>query len=216
MITFGNKSSIITPTKEYLSTQTSATDANTYTFTDVSIGSAHEKRTIVFVITAEPTTTANNVLVCSLDNTIAAQQLIGGFEGTTRAMSRIFAVNMPGEQTTANLTIGFTGSQLQCVVHVYKLTNVLFNLFSGNTSDLVSMTVNVPDNGILIGGALHTTTGASTVVGLTEDYDQTFDSQQFAAGSAGPISAETARLIEFNGASGDHIGAVAVFSPYTG
>ena len=87
---------------------------------------------------------------------------------------------------------------------------------ASDTNDVVSMSIDVPEQGILIAGSAFESNGAITTVGVTEDYEDLtgcqFSQQFVAGGSAGPLSQETNRTVSFDGAnSADAVGRRSEF-----
>ena len=130
----------------------------------------------------------------------------------------IYWANVP-TGTSGSIVVD-PGNDANAGIGVYRATGIGTSITASDTAtdqdDVVSMSIDVPDQGILLGGAGFEVTGAITTIGVTEDYEDS-DASPVAdiivvGGSAGPLSQETNRTVSFNGSTGDAIGVAASFA----
>jgi hypothetical protein len=151
---------------------------------------------------------------CTLGGVTAAN-IVEGFDVSDGANIAIFAAHVP-TGTTGTITWTYDGLNLASVCDLFIATGInttptAFHT-AENADDVVSMSLNVPEGGIIVAGAHFTGTNALTTVGVTENADATVDGNRYGAGCAGPLAAETGRTVSFDGSAGDAYGVAASFA----
>lgn len=177
------------------------------TFTGVSIGAADATRRVIVVIHGSGTGGAVTAVT------------IGGISATIHASavdvddrSCIVSAAVP-TGTTATIVVTYTGSAWdEMGIAVFRAINLVSgtpHATATDTVDVVSMSINIPTNGILVAGCINNTSAGMTTVGVTENYDLAIGDDQMAGGCATGLPAQTNRTVSFDGSSSQANGVAA-------
>lgn len=180
---------------------TTGTDATIYTHNSINFGEAHKTRRIFVVAGASNGTSGAGDVSSATIGGVAATIHLNNFQGLVK--SAIFSAIVP-TGTSGTISITYAAEMFQHGIAVYSsyylLDTAPFDTAS-DTGDALSLNLNVPDIGIIVAGGCWTTTGGTTMTGVTE-YQDTTDGRQFASGYATGLAAETNRTISLNNGSG--------------
>lgn len=178
------------PVVEFTAQIAVTTDAASYSFSGVSIGSPSADR-YVFVAIASRTTNSGSDPTVTIGGVIATK-LIGAYHPTTTTTTtHIYAALVP-TGSTATVVVTFGASMLRCSIAAYRVTNWGGSLI-GSTADADRSAIS-GDVDLSIGGTSVISVGAAghlaAVVGYTglvEDYNITVEAIKTngAHGSAG-------------------------------
>jgi hypothetical protein len=75
--------------------------------------------------------------------------------------------------------------------------------------DIVTVSIDIPDNGILVASAAFESGGGITTIGVSEDYETDPAGEGWVSGHATDLTAQTGRTVSFNGPTGDAAGVAA-------
>lgn len=181
----------------YLDSDHSATDLSTYTFTDMSIGTAYNNRYIAIFVNVPSSSAAADVTSVTIGG-IAASQLIGT-QLTLNNKAYLYGAIVP-TGTTATVVIALDATAVRCAVSLYSIagqkSNTPINTYADIT-DPPSQSVVVPAGGCLVAFSQENgATLSATWTGATEDFDINLTD------SGGGITYTGAHLNSPNGFSG--------------
>lgn len=196
----------------YLGTVSSSSSATTYNLASAPFGQPAQERYIVCGITAERAAPTAYGIASSTIGGVAASVVVDAEESAGGFDSYIIIAKVP-DGTSGTISITFNSGQVLCHAGLWRVTGIAsptpFDTAS-DTADPVSMSIDVPDDGIVIGTATNATSGtAFATSGVTENYDVSFDGSRHVGGSVSGLSAQTGRTVTFNGASADCSGCCA-------
>lgn len=191
----------------YIGSTTLQNPSDPCTFTSAAIGTADAGRRVFVVIAVDDnsaTFTINTVTIGGISATIHVQA--SDTEGAVGIASAIVPTG-----TTANIVVDTSLTSPQDVsCSVYAAYNVVrttpYDTDFDNANDPSQTAVDIPDGGFVIAGCQHGNSGVAFVItGVTADYQATTPEAGFRWGSghAKNLSAQTARLIQFDGGTGD-------------
>jgi hypothetical protein len=146
----------------YIGKHTSTSDAASYNFGTVDIGTAASDRLVVVLPAARSSITDRNVSAVSIAGTNGTLHVAPGtFENPTAVSSRLVTTG-----TTGNITVTLNGAVVRCGIFVFTLTDYTSatphdtdgsNVDSTNTDAEVSATLTIPPGGVAV--AVVATTG---------------------------------------------------------
>jgi hypothetical protein len=136
-------------------TTPNTTDGTTFTFTNANIGTAHANRYVLVVVQA-----GNGNAAALTSCTIGGVEATLYASGTATAENRytgIFGRAMP-TGTTATVVATFNDTKGACHVAVHTVNSAtaltLHDTASGNNGSQVSVTIDVPENGLVLGSGV--------------------------------------------------------------
>lgn len=202
----------------YVATVSSTANASSYTFTDASIGTAASDRIVCVVVAYR---SAGNVTVSSVT--------IGGNAATAAAECQNFSTNTGfcgiyylavASGTTANIVVSLSGTAARCCVDVYEATGINSTPHATGTdiSSPYSISLDIPAEGVALGGFQAAATATVNWTNLTERADTQVESaMQAASASDNFATQQTGLAISVSSGSND-LPAFAVVSwgPATG
>jgi hypothetical protein len=184
---------------------------SSYDFLSQDLGTPAEDRILFVVLHTEAAPSDTGTVTIA---GVTATKYASAFDPGDGWIGAVYGANVPtGTTGTINITFG---SAVDIVgIGTFRATGIGTSPTAYDTSsdidDVVSMSVDVPQGGILIAGASFFVGSAVTTVGVTEDYDAEIVAfgPWGVAGSASGLSQESNRTVSFDGGTGDAAGAVA-------
>lgn len=189
-------------------------NATTYSFTDVAIGAADSTRRVLVSIRAIVVGTVSSVTIAGVTATIHEQA--NGGNGVVAGIASVLTPT--GSTATVAVTLSTQGGA--CFVASYRqinesITSPFDTLAATALSGAVlSGTIDLPNSGaaLAVAGFLSTTAGNSWV-GVTEDYDQTPDTNMQTTGASDDeMAQETNRTVSATNAGSPTNGALVAVS----
>jgi hypothetical protein len=168
---------------------------------------------VVAVLWASRSSVTRTLSSITIDGVAAAG--VGAAEPGNNIHSGIAYLEI-GSDSAVDVVLTFSGSMLFCGIKVYCVTNYQsatpsdsFGLGFGGTS--ISDVIDVLSGGALLAVCMYSNTGAITLTGVTEDYDEIYDANSRVAGGSLEVqTTEAARTIQGLGtAGGNTLAAVA-------
>lgn len=200
----------------YLQSTTIDSSNTTFNFTGENFGSASSDRVIIVVVRGYPFNPGDDPISSATIGGVSATVHVDTFDPDAGTNSAIISAPVP-TGTSGTVSVTFVGTNSRARISVYHATGIDTGATAydtaSNLDDVVSMTIDIPDNGILVAGAHFGSSGAVTTTGVTEDDEASLSADVVVAGSAGPLSAETNRTVSFDGATGDASGVAVSWSP---
>ncbi len=154
-----------------------------YTFTNMDIGaepSGGERRFIIVTSGTLSSAGSNPVLtdmdIQGLDAAGLASLSVGN-----RVSSGIWSVEVP-TGTTATIEVTAANTCAACAISVYRVISGpdgITTTVDENGARPIDLVLNIPANSVAIATAMCRNAGSVTWTGLTEDYDQDIDSNDF-------------------------------------
>ena len=144
----------------------SATDSNTYTFTNRALGSAQADRRIIVGLcmrVAGTTTTVSSVTVGGVSASSVIDVPNNGGGNTT--LGALYIADVPSG-TTGDVVVTFSGTVLRCGVNVWRMVGAASGTASSTGStqlDNTGVSVTVPANGSAVGYAVTDATSVPTM-----------------------------------------------------
>ena len=204
----------------YVSSNSSSTDATSYTFTSQSIGTASATRIVVVAVYCRATTAGSNISSVTIGGNTMTQQVTKGNSDTSGGQSRVALYTYPlTTGTTATIVVNYSATCARCGIAVYNLfdatseTPVVTNTSNGSATLTLSSNTLSGDVGIAAGNS--TTTGPTFAwTGLTENSDFTVETNAMSTASLLFSSNESPRTITATtgGAANDVCGVFAMWS----
>lgn len=163
----------------FLHTTVSTADTNAYTFSAEDLGAAASDRNIIVTIMSRSTTggiTISSVTIGGVSATITGQTNAGA--GPSNVGGIVIAEVPTG--TSGDIVVTFSASMLRCGIGVYRATGLTsINASDSDSTNALaapSVSLDVPANGFVIGGAATATSTTTTWTELTETFDGVIES----------------------------------------
>lgn len=187
-------------TVTYLATVNDTSDASSYTFNNVSFGQPDAKRHIfVFVSTNRAVTATNTISSVTIAGTAGTLAVKRDNVGTLQ--SGIYFRNVP-TGNTGSIVVSLTSVALRCsiiVMALYEYSSVSVsssNTAGANSSTPLTVTVNTPSNGLLLGFVSKRIDNPVLTTGISETLDSEYSEDYgFSAGYTYPTSAVTGQTV---------------------
>jgi len=196
---------------------------NTYTFTSQAIGTQSNDRFIAVCVELTGGITTATLDSVTVGGVSATRRVAGSASGGFKEIWTTPTVANSGPTgTTANIVVSATSSPvcLNCAIEVYAITgasSVVPTATASDTAAPLSQSINVPANGLCIGGARGVgTPGNATWTGLTKDADNAVDAgvSHSTSASAEFTTAQVGLTVACSFAAGTATGmAVAAWGP---
>jgi hypothetical protein len=197
----------------FLQAAADGTNQTTYNFASQNFGDEDATREIVVTVHWYGLTGAsalNSASIGGVSATIHVQNnddLGGAFVG-----SAIISASVP-TGTSGTISVTFSAQCLGAAIGAYRVINLSSTTphhTASDDDDVINMSLNIPENGVLVACAMFETAGVVATSGMTEDFDATLESAvQYVGGSGTGLSQETGRALSFDGAVGPN-GAAGV------
>lgn len=206
---------------DYLQQSTSTTDAASYNFASVNLGTAASDRYIIACVASRVgsgTPTIDAVSIGGVAATPVVTQ-VNTSSGSNRIGIYIAAVPTG---TTGDVDVTFSTTMLRCVVTLYRATAINSATASdtdSSTSSDPTCSLNVPAGGFAIGTAcVGSTTGTYTWTGITEDYDAATEAFTMTSASDEFVSEQTGLTLTatYSGLETAPVGVFASWAPSGG
>jgi len=189
-------------TVSFATSAVSSSNASTYTFSSQSLSTAATGRIIAVLVVGERASagarTVSSLTVAGVSAALVVRQTSDNGDA-----HEIWEAQVPSG-TSGDIVVNFSSSMSCCGVGVYAVYNAAYqNHFTINDegNDL-SGTLVVPTNAIAIGGGTSTGNHAGTLVGLTENFDETLEGNRTQVGGlTSTDSGDGGTTIEFNPSS---------------
>jgi len=202
-------------TAAYLQSASINSQQSSYTFAAQNLGAAASSRMIVVAVMS--TTTVSAVSSCTIGGVTATKlkEQVAALSNHYQ-LATIYGAMVPNG-TTGDVVVGFSQNQFSCAVSVYRLTGktsaTAVTTNSTATASPYTTTLNIPENGFVVGCVSINNPGSSTswTVGLSKDYDVA-STGRFSSANASFANAVTGQTITATNASGTDAGAFVVAS----
>jgi hypothetical protein len=197
---------------QYLGIVSSSSSATTYNLASAPFGQPAQERYIVCGVTAERTAALPYGIASVTIGGVSASVVVDVDEDASGVDSYMLIAKVP-TGTSGTVSVTFNNGQVYCHVGLWRVTGITSptpydTAFA--TADPVSMLIDVPDDGVLIGVGSNATSGTAFITtGLTENYDVSFDGSRHIGGSISQLTVQTGRSVVFNGATADCSGCCA-------
>jgi hypothetical protein len=196
----------------YLGTASSSSSTTTYNLASVPFGQPAQERYIVCGVTAERAAPTTYGIASATIGDVAAD-VIAAVEETTGGIDSYMIIAKTPSGSSGTVSITFNSGQVFCHVGLWRVTGIAsatpFDTALA-VGDPTTLSIDVPNNGIVIGVAQNATSGTVfATTGVTENYDVSFDGSRHVGGSVAGLSSQTGRVVTFNGASADCSGCCA-------
>jgi hypothetical protein len=197
----------------FLQAIASIADVATYTFAGQNLGAADANRYIIVCADGRGGG-ARTLLSITCQGVSSSWQLFES-NNTSAAGIAIFAVPTG---TTGDVVVQFSTTMLRACIKVYSVIGVASTTphDSGTSiADAPTYDIDVPANGFAIATAMSSNNAAYTWTGLTEDYDETYDSESGRTTSASDFFAEpqTNLTVTATGSTNQPLGIFASWGP---
>jgi hypothetical protein len=187
-------------TVSYITSANTVAAQSSYTFSNISIGTAASDRYIVVAAfgSGGSSTTVTSVTVGG-SNAASLVQIAG-----STTVNSLFIIPV-STGTTANIVVTFPDAKDRCAVSVWRVTGISsitpYDTASFGTSNSVntsSVNIDTVSGGILIASSIRggTQSGTTTWTGATEAYDFTVSGRIVSGASLSNTSTETNRLLQ--------------------
>jgi hypothetical protein len=158
-------------TAAFTASSTQNTGLTVYTYSSEAIGAADTNRKIVVTILAGGLTGRNvsTVTVGGISATLVKKQLAVGGE----RYNEMWQADVP-TGTTADVVVTWSAVMERCGIGIFAVYDAASaaSATASDTSDPMNASINVPAEGVLIGGAIYNSAGgAATWTNLTESYE---------------------------------------------
>lgn len=204
----------------YVSSNSSSTDATSYTFTSQSIGTASATRIVVVAVYCRSTSAGSNISSVTIGGNAMTSRVSVGNSNTSGGQSRVALFTYPlTTGTTATIVVNYSTTSARCGIAVYNLfdatseTPVVTNTSNGSAT--LTLSSNTVSGDVGIGAGNSSTTGPTfSWTGLTEDSDFTVETNTLSTASFTFASTESPRTITATtgGAANDVCGVFAMWS----
>lgn len=187
-----------------------------YSFPSQNLGTAAADRIILVIMHAEDAADDATMTIAG----VSATKIASARDAGDGVVTAIYGAHVP-TGTTGTIAFSFGSFNNNATISTFRVTGIGTSLTAYDTAtdldDAVSMSIDVPEQGILLAGAAFITGQAVTTVGVSEAYDaeEPEFSPQKAGGSAGPLSAEVNRTVSFDGGAGNASGVAVSFATQT-
>jgi hypothetical protein len=159
----------------------STADTNTYTFTDVAIGTADASRIVAAMFSHRASGTIGSVTIGGVGATLIKAQTAG------TSAAYIYAAAVPTGTTATVIITMSAGSSSRCglgLVSIYDASGVAASDSDSSTAEPASVTLTVPTNGVVIGYVWANSATTYTWTGLTERFDTAVESTLIHSGAS--------------------------------
>lgn len=191
-----------------------------YTFVGVNIGAAHPSRRVI--VAAEVPGPFGGTITSVTINGVATTSHVQASAGTGIANDTIVDISslkVPSG-TTATIVVTVSGASSACEIGVHRLINESMAAPYATMSDnalagaVLSGTINIPDRGVLVAGALFlSATAGNSWTGVTEDYDQTPTANFQATGASDDaLATQVGRTVTVTNAGAPNRGTLCAVS----
>lgn len=212
LIGFGAGGSL--PSLEFLQTSAEIAGSSPITFSSQNIGSAASDRFIIAVFNGLAGIFTSGSEAVTIGGVSAAVSVVAHSDTVPDCMVVIASALVP-TGSDADIVISFSpGADTGFVVSLYRATGLLSLTptdTASNLTDVVSMSIDVQQNGFIVASSTFESTSAISSVGISEDFESAVFSGRKVGGSASLLAEELARTISFDGGAGAAAGAAVSF-----
>jgi len=156
----------------FAGTASSTSNISTYTFSGVAIGTASSDRKVVVFTSSDGYTTSDTLTSITVGGATAS--LVASGENFATNSSYIYQIDV-SSGTTADIIVTWSGTQGVCSVITWAVTGCgasAHDTGKDSQSSPDADTIDIPADGVCVGGAHSNTSGSFTWVGLTERVDE--------------------------------------------
>lgn len=185
---------------EFSDSGSSTTDASSYTFSGKALGAALANRRIIVCLMADTAIAGRTISGVSVGG-VAGSQVVSVTVGSGSRLNEIWIATVP-TGTTGDVVVSISGGNInRCAIAVYRAVNISTTAYQTTTDNSggLSVSVNVPANGIAVGSGYSVTTTAYNWTGLTEDVDVSVEAQsRFSAASSAFSAVQSGLTVSVN------------------
>lgn len=205
----GGRGGRLLPSYAYVTSNSSTTDATSYTFAGTSIGTAGPNRLIV-VATALRSASSNSYSSVTIGGSAAAAAVV---QNAAQTNVGLHALLVPSG-TTADIVVTMTGTGSRCVIGVYALYNLASTTAAAtasSTAATLALSLNTQPQGIVLATAYCGGSSSEVWTGATQDYKLSPESANCLGASALCTTGETPRTVTCAITGGAGVGGVSAF-----
>lgn len=205
----GGRGGLLLPSYAYVTSNSSTTDASSYTFAGTSIGPAGPNRLVV-VASALRSGASNSYSSVTIGGSAAAAAVV---QDAAQTNVGLHALLVPSG-TTADIVVTMTGTGGRCVIGVYALYNLASTTAratASSTAATLALSLNTQPQGIVLATAYCGGSSSEVWTGATQDYKLSPEGANCLGASVLCTAAETPRTVTCAITGGAGIGGVSAF-----
>ena len=187
-----------------------ATDLTIYTFSAQALGSASSKKTVVGVSGARAAAgdhTVSGVTVAGSSATLVKRQSV---PTATRETVELWEVNGI-TATSGDVVVTWSAGMTCCGIGVYEVLNAGTSAYAtaGSNADPMSVSIETPSGGVMIGVGKNAGSGTFTWTNATEQYDEAMDAANEHTGALSTTAGTVTVTCDPSAAGSDNAMALA-------
>jgi hypothetical protein len=184
---------------QYMGSDSDASNGTSYTFTGKSLGRSAARKYVVVAVTVRISAGAAGGITAVSVGGNSATQVVQTADQATQPVVGLYIVDYSGNANeTGNITITTSQASIGCAIAWYSLYNyssMTAHATSSSTASPISLSYNLPANGMCVAVSGNSTTSTATWGGTpVENYDVEYDAGVTASGASNSVTAAAAEV----------------------